>query len=102
MGNAIRYTPQNGTVLIACRKSGDDLRIEVRDNGIGIPLDEQARVLREFVQLANSARDRSKGLGLALAIVDRLSRLLHHKLSLRSAPNLRDQLCRYCYSNVWR
>jgi signal transduction histidine kinase/ActR/RegA family two-component response regulator len=87
LGNAIRYTPQNGAVLIACRKSGDDLRIEVRDNGIGIPLDEQKNIFREFVQLANSARDRSKGLGLGLAIVDRLSRLLHHKLSLRSAPN---------------
>ncbi|MBI5891382.1 MAG: response regulator [Nitrosomonadales bacterium] len=87
LGNAIRYTPQNGTVLLACRKSGDDLRIEVRDNGIGIPPDEQQNVFREFVQLANSARDRSKGLGLGLAIVDRLAKLLHHRLQLRSAPN---------------
>lgn len=87
MSNAIRYTQQHGTVLLACRKSGDDLRIEVRDNGIGIPAEEQQNIFREFVQLANSARDRSKGLGLGLAIVDRLSRLLHHPLSLRSAPN---------------
>jgi signal transduction histidine kinase/CheY-like chemotaxis protein len=87
LSNAIRYTPQNGTVLFACRRSGDDLRIEVRDNGIGIPLEEQQNVFREFVQLANSARDRSKGLGLGLAIVDRLAKLLHHSLSLRSAPN---------------
>jgi CheY-like chemotaxis protein/anti-sigma regulatory factor (Ser/Thr protein kinase) len=86
MGNAIRYTPQNGTVLLGCRRRGDDLRIEVRDNGIGIPPTEQQNVFREFVQLANSARDRSKGLGLGLAIVDRLARLLHHSLTLRSAP----------------
>jgi CheY-like chemotaxis protein len=87
IGNAIRYTPQNGTVLLACRRRGDDLRIEVRDNGIGIPLEEQQNVFREFVQLANSARDRSKGIGLGLAIVDRLAKLLHHPLSLSSAPD---------------
>ncbi len=86
LSNAIRYTPQNGTVLLGCRRCGENLRIEVRDNGIGIPTDEQQNVFREFVQLANSARDRSKGLGLGLAIVDRLARLLHHSLSLRSAP----------------
>jgi len=87
LSNSIRYTQQNGTVLLACRRRGDDVRIEVRDNGIGIPLQEQQNIFREFVQLANSARDRSKGLGLGLAIVDRLSRLLHHPLGLRSAPN---------------
>jgi len=87
LSNAIRYTPPNGTVLLACRRWGDNLRIEVRDNGIGIPPDEQQNVFREFVQLANSARDRSKGLGLGLAIVDRLARLLHHTLDLHSVPN---------------
>lgn len=87
MSNAIRYTPQNGSVLLACRRRGDNLRIEVRDNGIGIPEEEQQNVFREFVQLANSARDRSKGIGLGLAIVDRLAKLLHHPLQLRSIPN---------------
>ncbi len=87
LSNAIRYTPQNGSVLLACRRRGEELRIEVRDNGIGIPMEEQQNIFREFVQLANSARDRSKGLGLGLAIVERLCRLLHHPLSLRSAPS---------------
>ncbi len=87
LGNAIRYTPPNGTVLLACRRRGDHLRIEVRDNGIGIPQEEQQNVFREFVQLANNARDRSKGIGLGLAIVDRLTKLLKHPLTLRSAPN---------------
>jgi signal transduction histidine kinase len=85
LSNAIRYTPQNGTVMLACRLRGDNVRIEIRDSGIGIPPEEQQNVFHEFVQLENNARDRSKGIGLGLAIVDRLSRLLHHPLTLRSA-----------------
>lgn len=87
ISNAIRYTPYGGTVFIACRKRADCVRIEVRDNGIGIPSSEHKNVYREFIQLANQERDRSKGLGLGLAIVDRLSRLLSHPLYLRSQPD---------------
>jgi len=86
VGNALRYTPQHGRVLVACRKRGDRLRIEVRDNGIGIPLADQQNIFREFYQLANAERDRGKGLGLGLAIVERLAKLLDSPLALRSAP----------------
>jgi signal transduction histidine kinase/CheY-like chemotaxis protein len=86
ISNAIRYTPQNGIVMVACRQRGENIRIEVRDNGPGIPADEQRNIFKEFVQLSNKARDRSKGLGLGLAIVDRLSKLLGHPITLRSAP----------------
>ncbi len=85
ISNAIRYTPQNGIVMVACRQRGENIRIEVRDNGPGIPADEQRNIFKEFVQLSNKARDRSKGLGLGLAIVDRLSKLLGHPITLRSA-----------------
>ncbi len=84
ISNAIRYTPVGGRVLVACRCRGDRLRIEVRDNGIGIPPEEQKKIFREFVQLANKERDRSKGLGLGLAIVDRIARLLNYNVELRS------------------
>lgn len=86
ISNAIRYTPVGGRVVLACRHRGGMLRIEVRDNGIGIPASEQDSIFREFVQLANKERDRSKGLGLGLAIIDRIARLLHHDIDLRSAP----------------
>ncbi len=86
LGNAIRYVQQGGAVMLACRKRGDHVRIEVRDNGPGIPFDEQQNIFREFVQLTNTARDRSKGLGLGLAIVDRLAKLMCFPLYLRSAP----------------
>ncbi len=86
ISNAIRYVEQDGIVMVACRKSGEHIRIEVRDNGPGIPLEEQQNIFKEFVQLTNKARDRSKGLGLGLAIVNRLSKLLGHSVTLRSAP----------------
>jgi signal transduction histidine kinase len=86
LSNAIRYTPERGSVLLACRKRGERMRIEVRDNGPGIPSEEQGNVFREFVQLENSARERNKGLGLGLPIVERSAKLLRHPLYLVSAP----------------
>ena len=84
VSNAIRYTPR-GTILIACRRRGDRLRIEVRDSGVGIPPESQDIIFQEFMQLDNAERSRDKGLGLGLAIVRRLADLLGHPLALRSA-----------------
>jgi len=86
INNAIAYTPEGGCILVACRKRGNQLRIEVRDNGIGIGEENQKNIFREFFQLGNEERRRDKGLGLGLAIVDRLSKLLNHPVSLRSVP----------------
>jgi signal transduction histidine kinase/ActR/RegA family two-component response regulator len=85
IANAIRYTDDGG-VLVACRRRGRMVRISVIDTGRGIPLDQQESVFHEFVQLHNTARDRSKGLGLGLAIVSRLGRLLGHRVDLQSRP----------------
>lgn len=85
VSNAIRYTEQ-GSVLIACRRRGTRLRIEIRDSGRGIAADEQHIIFQEFVQLDNPERARDKGLGLGLAIVRRLTDLLGLVVELRSAP----------------
>jgi signal transduction histidine kinase/CheY-like chemotaxis protein len=85
VSNAIRYTDQ-GSVLVACRRRGSALQIGVWDTGRGIPAAQQDNVFQEFVQLANPERDRSKGLGLGLAIVSRLGRLLGHRIDLVSEP----------------
>ena len=84
--NALRYTTK-GTVLMACRtqNGGRDLRVEVSDSGIGISPDHQAEIFKEFYQVGNIGRDRSRGLGLGLNIVERSVALLGHKLELRSA-----------------
>jgi two-component system, sensor histidine kinase len=83
VSNAIRYT-ERGRVLVGCRPRGRSLRICVYDTGIGIDPLEQHLVFEEFYQVGNRERDRSKGLGLGLAIVERLSRLLHAPVTLRS------------------
>ena len=81
--NAIRYTRQGGAIL-AARMRGPVVRIEVRDTGIGMTPDQQQRIFEEFYQGASAPDLESKGLGLGLAIVDRLTRLLDLPLQVRS------------------
>lgn len=87
VSNALRYTG-NGGVLVGCRRSrgGSHLMIEVWDTGVGIAPEHQQDIFREFYQIGNPERDRSKGLGLGLNIVDRTARLLGHPLQLCSVP----------------
>ncbi len=87
VSNALRYTGHGG-VLLGCRRSrgGSHLWIEVWDTGVGIPAEHQQDIFREFYQIGNPERDRSKGLGLGLNIVDRTARLLGHELKLCSVP----------------
>ncbi|MBK3732169.1 PAS domain-containing protein [Azospirillum brasilense] len=83
--NAIRYT-ETGYVRVSCQATNGTVRITVQDSGIGISAEQQTKVFEEFHQVANPERDRSQGLGLGLAIVQRLSRLLNHPVSVRSEP----------------
>src|SRR6478672_5246227 len=83
LSNAVKYTNQ-GKLLLGCRRNGDYLRIEAWDTGPGIPTRELRAIFEEFHQLDNPARERSKGLGLGLAIVQRLANLLGHKIDVRS------------------
>jgi two-component system, sensor histidine kinase len=85
VSNALRYTKRGG-VVVGCRTNRGGLRIEVWDSGIGIPAERQADIFREFVQVGAPAVASDKGLGLGLAIVDRLCRLLDHPITLRSVP----------------
>ena len=81
--NALRYT-ESGLVRVQCRVEGRQAAIVVQDTGIGIPADHLERIFEEFHQVANPERDRTQGLGLGLAIVRRLSRLLDHPVEVRS------------------
>lgn len=85
LANALRYTERGG-ILVGCRRRRDSLRIEVRDTGIGIPQDQLTKIFHEFHQVDNEAGNRHEGLGLGLAIVDRLASLLGHRIDVSSVP----------------
>ncbi|WP_323877984.1 hybrid sensor histidine kinase/response regulator [Aeromonas hydrophila] len=83
--NAFRYNP-GGRVLLGCRRRGDKVRIEVWDNGPGIPADKQEAIFDEFSRLDHSRTAREQGLGLGLAIARGIALVLGHNLTLRSWP----------------
>ncbi|WP_448187808.1 ATP-binding protein [Azospirillum sp. sgz301742] len=82
--NAIRYTERGG-VVVDCHTTGNFLLIEVSDTGIGIAPDQLERIFDEFHQVDNPGRDKARGLGLGLAIVQRLAGILDHPVEVRSA-----------------
>ena len=94
VSNAIRYT-DNGAVLVACRpgRQAGSVRLEVRDSGVGIAPADHDKIFQEFHQVNNPQRDRTKGLGVGLAIVQRCCRLLNTTITVRSALG-----CGACFS----
>lgn len=84
ISNAVRYTPQGCISLILERRS-TQLRVAVRDTGIGIPEEHQQRIFDEFFQVGNPGRTSKKGLGLGLSIVQRMCELLGYTMELESA-----------------
>lgn len=91
LSNALRYGRAEGRpqrVLLGCRREGTQLRIEVKDNGPGIAVDKQGVIFEEFVRLrpeADPVRE-ERGLGLGLAIVERVARMLDLPVRISSAP----------------
>ncbi|OIO69554.1 MAG: hypothetical protein AUJ57_09200 [Zetaproteobacteria bacterium CG1_02_53_45] len=83
ISNALKYT-ETGSITLSCRQQDDGYALSVRDSGIGIPTDEQKKIFDEFYQVDNPERDRSKGIGLGLSIVKRLSHLLDHPFRFTS------------------
>jgi CheY-like chemotaxis protein/anti-sigma regulatory factor (Ser/Thr protein kinase) len=83
--NALRYTRRGG-VLVAARRHGANVALEVWDTGVGIPAEKLELIFEEFYQIDNPERDRGRGLGMGLAIVRRLCNLLGHPLEVHSKP----------------
>src|SRR5258707_6926294 len=79
--NAIDYTPAGGGVFVTCRRCGSELRIEVRDTGIGIRASALSAIFRAFQRADDSRTD---GLGLGLFIVKHAADLLGHRVAVRS------------------
>jgi two-component system, sensor histidine kinase len=85
ISNAVRYTHAGG-ITLRCRTAHSQAIVSVEDTGIGIALEDQERVFKEFVQIHNPQRARDKGVGLGLAIVRHIALLLGHEIAIESAP----------------
>ena len=85
LSNALKYT-EHGKVLLGCRRRAGFVSIKILDTGVGIPGSELQAIFEEYHQLDNAARERSRGLGLGLSIVQRLGTLLGHRVRVRSEP----------------
>ncbi len=84
LSNALKYTTRGKVVLGCRRRPGGVLSIEIWDTGTGIPDRDLQAIFAEYHQLENSARERSRGLGLGLSIVQSLGKLLGHDVHVRS------------------
>ncbi|MEA2577330.1 MAG: hypothetical protein QOD78_918 [Chloroflexota bacterium] len=85
LSNAIKYTPEGGCIEVAARRADSEIRIAVRDEGVGIAPDDQERVFEEFRQVGDQAQ-RMSGTGLGLALTRRLVEAHGGRIELASTP----------------
>jgi len=84
LSNAVKFTPSGGKITLNLTRKNNAAKITISDTGIGIPQLEHQNIFKEYVQLNNDNRDREKGLGLGLSIVNRLTQLLAIELNFTS------------------
>jgi signal transduction histidine kinase len=84
LGNAIKYTPDGGTVTLACDADDASVRVHVRDTGVGIPADRLPSIFEAFVQGDRALNRPNDGVGLGLAISRELAHGMGGTLAVES------------------
>ncbi|HYH63290.1 MAG TPA: hybrid sensor histidine kinase/response regulator [Urbifossiella sp.] len=84
LNNAAKYTPEGGAVTLTAAREGKDAVVTVRDSGVGIPADVLPRVFDLFTQVDRTLNRSQGGLGIGLALVQRLVQLHDGRVSVRS------------------
>jgi len=87
VGNAVKFTPQHGSMKISARRDGGYITISVIDSGVGIPPEEQEAVFEEFFRASLGAGVSPEGSGLGLPMVKRLVERMGGSVKIRSAPH---------------
>ena len=85
LANAVKFTPQGGTITVSTATGAEAVRVSVADTGIGIPADRLESIFEPFVQLGRNLSSRHEGTGLGLAISRDLARAMGGDLSAESA-----------------
>ena len=83
VSNAVKYTQPGGRILLGCRRSGSEIRIDVYDTGIGIPNGQIPKIFEAFTRLDAAQGD---GLGIGLFIVRQALGILGHRIDIASTP----------------
>jgi two-component system phosphate regulon sensor histidine kinase PhoR len=84
--NAVKYSPAGGRIDVILAQDGDRVRFTVRDQGLGIPLDEQERIFKKFYRLDPNLTRGIGGTGLGLYISHELVRRMGGEITVSSAP----------------
>ena len=86
IGNAVKFTPENGKVAVHARLQGEDLAISVKDTGLGIPKESLSKIFEQFYRVQRPGKE-IKGTGLGLAIVNKIVMLHGGRIEVESEPD---------------
>lgn len=84
VGNAVKFTPENGTIRVGAQKDGTTATVFIQDTGMGIPTDRLQAIFEPFVQVEDSLTRTASGAGLGLAISRDLARAMGGDLQVKS------------------
>lgn len=86
IGNALKFTPQDGKISISAKRANNMIQINVKDTGFGIPLDAQEHIFEEFYRVDNTINQEVKGTGLGLALVKHIIEAHQGRIWVESKP----------------
>jgi signal transduction histidine kinase len=87
ISNAIKYTPQEGTVRVTCQDENGNIRVDVQDTGYGIPADDLPHIFDRFYRVRTGKNFEEEGNGLGLAIVKSIAEKHGGQVNVTSEPN---------------
>lgn len=86
ISNAIKYSPESGTITVGCERQGTDVKIYVKDQGIGISEKDQKHLFERFYRVENQTTRHTTGFGIGLYLVSEILRYHHTKIEVDSEP----------------